>query len=487
MASFDQTRSRGSLWKAGLVSGSSRRWSAEAMQTAALLTDVVLIMGSLLAAAMIYQSFVPSRLDDILISMGIIATVLFVGFMGLRGGYRIAHLSELRNQVVRVFQAWIFVFFALAWIAFLLKVTDVFARGTVTLWFVIGGLSLTAAHGFGAMALARAFARGTISHSRVAVVAIAEESGAHRIVDRLTRRGVEIASFSLVGPMPEDGSGRSWDQSSVVEDIRRTLASTPLDGIFVFSTWHERRQIEELKATLSPMPVPIHLFADHEMERMLRRPQIWVGDLIGLELERAPLGPFDRVLKRLLDVTVAVLGLLLLSPLMLLTALAIVVESGFPVFFRQHRKGFGARPFAILKFRSMTVRENGASVVQAKRGDARITRVGRMIRRTSIDELPQLFNVLRGDMSIVGPRPHAVAHDDHYDGLIATYALRQHVKPGITGWAQVNGHRGETREIEQMSARIEHDLWYINHWSLWLDLRIIAMTAAKVLFDDTAF
>ena len=135
----------------------------------------------------------------------------------------------------------------------------------------------------------------------------------------------------------------------------------------------------------------------------------------------------------------------------------------------------------------MTVRENGDDVVQASRRDVRVTRVGRMIRRTSIDELPQLFNVLKGDMSIVGPRPHAVAHDDYYDGLIASYALRQHVKPGITGWAQVKGLRGETRDVEQMRARVEHDLWYINNWSIWLDIRIILLTALKVFFDENAY
>jgi Undecaprenyl-phosphate glucose phosphotransferase len=457
------------------------------MQVVALLADVVVVLGSVLAAAAIYQRLLPSRFDDILISMGIVGAMLFVGFMALRGGYRIAHLSEVRNQVVRVIQAWLFVFFALAWIAFLFKINDVFARGTVTLWFALGGVTLIALHGLGALTLARTFARGAVSHSRVAVVAIAEETGAERIVERLTRRGVEIASFSLIPPKAGTAEGLPLRELGVAADVRRALASHHLDGIFVFSSWSERRQIEELKAELSPMPVPIHLFADHEMERMLRRPQIWVGDLIGLELERAPLGYVDRMLKRSLDLAVASVGLALLSPLMVLTAVAIVAESGLPIVFRQHRKGFGARPFAIFKFRSMTVRENGPAVVQARRGDARITRIGRMIRRTSIDELPQLFNVLRGDMSIVGPRPHALAHDDYYDGLIASYALRQHVKPGITGWAQVNGLRGETSAVEQMRARVEHDLWYIDNWSIWLDLRIIVMTALKIFVDDNAY
>lgn len=487
MATFDHSRSRTESWNGGLAGQNSRRWSIEMLQTTVVGVDAIVTFGSALTAAKVYQGFFPAVVNDLLISVAIVATLLFVGYMGLRGGYRIAHLSEARRQVGLVLQAWAFVFFSLAWLAFLLRITDAFSRGTVSLWFAIGGVCLIAAHGFGARALARAYANGAISHSRVAVVAIAEELGAMRIVDRLAREGIEIASFSLISPSGYDLGTASATQRGVAAEVRTALATRRLDGIFVFGSWNERRQIDELKAVLSPVPVPMHLFADHEMERMLSRPRVHVGDLIGLELQRAPLTRLDRAEKRLLDLLVASTGLVLLTPLMGLTALAIAVESGLPVLFRQHRKGFGARPFAILKFRSMTVRENGSDVVQASRQDGRVTRVGRMIRRTSIDELPQLLNVLKGDMSIVGPRPHAVAHDDYYDGLIASYALRQHVKPGITGWAQVNGLRGETRDVDQMRARVEHDLWYINNWSIWLDIRIIIRTALKVLVDDAAY
>src|SRR5690606_32687338 len=149
-----------------------------------------------------------------------------------------------------------------------------------------------------------------------------------------------------------------------------------------------------------------------------------------------------------------------------LVAVAVFAESGRPVIFRQSRKGFGERSFTIFKFRTMRVCENGATIAQARRGDSRVTRLGAVLRRTSIDELPQLLNVLKGDMSIVGPRPHAIAHDHYYDALIATYAYRHHVKPGLTGWAQINGLRGETRDIVSMEDRIRHDIWYINSWSI---------------------
>ena len=181
------------------------------------------------------------------------------------------------------------------------------------------------------------------------------------------------------------------------------------------------------------------------------------------------------------------IGILLLSPFLLLVALVIVVESrGAPVF-KQRRSGYRGAPFVIFKFRSMTVREDGATIVQAVRDDVRITRFGRFIRRTSIDELPQLFNVLNGDMSLVGPRPHALAHDEYYGALVPGYAARFHAKPGITGLAQVRGLRGQTETVEDMAARVEKDLDYIRTWSLVSDIKILVLTVFTFLFHPTAY
>jgi putative colanic acid biosynthesis UDP-glucose lipid carrier transferase len=185
--------------------------------------------------------------------------------------------------------------------------------------------------------------------------------------------------------------------------------------------------------------------------------------------------------KRRLDIAIAALALLLLAPLLALVALAVKLDSAGPVIFAQRRSGLGGRTFAILKFRSMRVTEDGAEVKQAVSGDARITAVGRIIRKLSIDELPQLFNVLAGDMSLVGPRPHAKAHDDYYSVRISNYAERFRVKPGITGWAQVNGARGETPTLAAMQDRINLDAWYARNRSGGLDLKILARTPLVVL------
>jgi undecaprenyl-phosphate glucose phosphotransferase len=197
-------------------------------------------------------------------------------------------------------------------------------------------------------------------------------------------------------------------------------------------------------------------------------------------------GAVQSAPKRALDVIAAALLILLLSPLLALVSLAILLDSRGPLVFAQRRTGLNGKTFAILKFRSMHVLEDGADVKQAVRGDARITRVGRVIRKLSLDELPQLFNVLAGDMSLVGPRPHAVAHDEYYGAAIANYAVRQQVKPGITGWAQVNGARGATPTLESMRTRVDLDAWYVEHASLALDLLILARTPFEVLRSRNA-
>jgi putative colanic acid biosynthesis UDP-glucose lipid carrier transferase len=195
----------------------------------------------------------------------------------------------------------------------------------------------------------------------------------------------------------------------------------------------------------------------------------------------------NGVIKRGSDIVLALLILLLISPLLALVAVLVKMSSPGPAIFKQRRYGLDGREIIVYKFRSMTVCEDGPSIAQATREDARVTPIGRFIRRTSIDELPQFVNVLQGRMSIVGPRPHAVAHNEMYRKLIKGYMVRHKVKPGVTGWAQVNGCRGETETLDKMQARIDLDLEYLRHWSLRLDLYIIARTVILVFKDAGAY
>jgi exopolysaccharide biosynthesis polyprenyl glycosylphosphotransferase len=212
-----------------------------------------------------------------------------------------------------------------------------------------------------------------------------------------------------------------------------------------------------------------------------------VGERRVFQTHRPPLELYERGLKRAFDIAFSIAALVVMFPICAAVAVAIKLDSPGPIFFVQSRKGYNGRTFRILKFRSMSVMENAADVRQATRNDPRVTRVGGFIRSTSLDELPQFWNVLRGDMSVVGPRPHALAHDDLYGSLIAQYASRRHVKPGLTGWAQINGCRGETPTVDRMVDRVRHDIWYINNWSLWLDVKIVFMTMRTVIGRHNAY
>src|SRR5688572_6438044 len=212
-----------------------------------------------------------------------------------------------------------------------------------------------------------------------------------------------------------------------------------------------------------------------------------IGGLPVLAVCETPFYGVNGIVKRASDVLLATLILILIAPVMAAIALGVKLSSPGPVLFRQRRYGLDGQEIIVYKFRSMTVSEDGPVVRQATRNDARVTPFGAFIRRTSLDELPQFINVLQGRMSIVGPRPHAVAHNEEYRNLIKAYMVRHKVKPGITGWAQVNGHRGETDTIEKMQARVEYDLEYLRNWSLGLDLQIIVRTIRLVFFDRNAY
>ena len=200
-------------------------------------------------------------------------------------------------------------------------------------------------------------------------------------------------------------------------------------------------------------------------------------------MTRLPLSRVEVVQKRFFDLVCAALALIVLTPLIIAVAILIKLDSPGPVFFVQRRYGFNQQPFPIIKFRTMRALDDGAVIRQARRDDPRLTKVGRWLRRWNIDEIPQLFNVLTGDMSLVGPRPHALSHDHDYERRISLYARRHNVKPGITGWAQINGYRGEIDTDEKIRKRVEYDLFYIDNWSPWLDLKIIART----LLSPTAY
>ena len=275
-----------------------------------------------------------------------------------------------------------------------------------------------------------------------------------------------------------------------IDDLVDLVRNNMVDDIVVALPWAANTRLIELVTRLDDLPVEIYIGSDLASFVFPRSTLGWLSGVAVLDVVKNPLAGWRAVAKAIEDKILASCMILVLSPIMATVALAIRLDSPGPILFRQPRFGLNNHIFHVYKFRSMYHnRPPEAGTPQAKRGDPRITRVGAIIRRTSLDELPQLFNVLEGTMSLVGPRPHAVDHNKYYGGVIESYFARHRMKPGITGWAQVNGLRGETDRPEKMKARVQYDLEYIENWSLWLDVKIIAKTVAIVLFkgQDTAY
>jgi Undecaprenyl-phosphate glucose phosphotransferase len=302
------------------------------------------------------------------------------------------------------------------------------------------------------------------------------------VLDAIESYGPEVRD-TIVLPPTTAGAEYSRCVAEVIEYIR----THTVDEVLLALTWTDTAFVERLVDQLRVVPVSITLIQDHVVGNLLERPLVEFGPVRGVQLQRVPLSTGQRVLKRLLDLAVSVVVLALLSPLLAGVAALIALESSGPVLFKQRRMGFNGRIFQIYKFRTMTVLEDGQVIRQAQADDERLTRVGGILRRFSIDELPQFINVLKGDMSVVGPRPHALAHDTEYGEMIRWYTARHNVKPGITGWAQVNDLRGPTPDIHLMANRVSHDLWYINNWSLWLDLKILLLTPARIYTTKNAY
>jgi putative colanic acid biosynthesis UDP-glucose lipid carrier transferase len=384
-----------------------------------------------------------------------------------------------------VLSRWAAVVAVLLLLGFVSKLSNLYSRKLMLCWFAVTPFALLAARYLSCRLLARTLAGAATLRSRVIV-------GANRLGDELAGR---ISGDPCLGDVVGFFDDRHEPRVQVREPchlggldevaafVKRRHVSAVYITLPVTSDARIARLVNELRdTTASVYFVPDTLPFDSIQARVAQ-----VGGIPLIAVLETPFYGVNAVLKRVADILVAGTALALLWPLMLAIAAAVKFESPGPVLFRQRRYGLDGEEFQVFKFRSMTVCEDGARVEQARQGDARVTRFGAFLRRYSLDELPQLLNVLEGSMSVVGPRPHAVAHNEQYRRLIQGYMIRHKVKPGITGWAQVNGFRGETRSVERMRRRIEHDIEYMRQWSMTLDLRIMLRTALVVLKDPNAY
>ncbi|SDI65892.1 putative colanic acid biosysnthesis UDP-glucose lipid carrier transferase [Pseudomonas delhiensis] len=275
--------------------------------------------------------------------------------------------------------------------------------------------------------------------------------------------------------------------SGGLEALVEQARAGDIDRVYITLPMRSEARIKWLVNQLSDTTASVYIVPDIFVFELLHARSQNINGVPTISIFDSPMTGANTVVKRLEDIILSMLILCLIAVPMLLISAAVKLNSPGPVFFRQKRYGIDGRPIEVWKFRSMRVMENGSDIVQATRGDNRITSVGAFLRRTSLDELPQFINVLLGDMSIVGPRPHAVAHNEQYRGQISSYMLRHKVKPGITGWAQINGWRGETDTLDKMQKRVEHDLAYIHNWSLWWDLKIVFLTVFKGFIHKNAY
>jgi len=444
--------------------------------------ELSLIVATAVACGIGYSLIAYSIYGDVPAYLGVggLFGVLYLLRMHALDAYRPETLLE-RSGFASIISAWLFAFSILAIAAYLLKVGHVFSRGSLISFLAVGFVFVVVERfAFSAM-LRWAQAQHLFSERHVLLIGEPSELADRRLVERLSRSGYSLGDIVSLDLRFSDQIAKT-----ALEVVTRARAQ-PIQEILLCVNWANLDSADKILERLRVLPVPVLLIADRRVRAILPNGLSSVGLFPAIEVQRAPLSTLEQSMKRALDLAGAVLGLIVLSPFLAIAAMAIKLETPGPILFRQMRTGFGGRPFSIYKFRTMTVAQDGAVVPQARRGDARVTRVGKFLRQTSIDELPQLLNVAKGEMSLVGPRPHALAHDNEYTRIISNYSFRHHMKPGITGWAQVSGFRGETPTVDRMEQRLERDLWYINNWTIWLDIKLVLLTAVRIVGQEEAY
>lgn len=458
----------------------------EIIEPVVLAIDVSLIVAASVASGIGYHWVFLDRVPDALpyMTIGALAALNFCAIQLASGAYRVTSLLNLRWEIRQVAFSFCAVFTALLCVAFSLKMGAVFSRAATFGFFAIAMLLLVAWRAGIAILVRDALAGGAFAQQRTLLIGERASLSRSSLATQLRQYGYAPAAQLELDDIKRDPKGRKLH--ATIDEAVRLARDEDCNAIVLIMDWRNNERIDAIVSALDVLPAPVFLVPDEKVGRYLARPYS-IGHIWTAELKRAPLSRREQAVKRAIDIVGASLGLLLLSPLLVSVAVLIKMESKGPIIFKQRRTGFNGRVFQIFKFRTMTVLEDGPFVRQAMPHDPRFTAIGRLLRRTNIDELPQLFNVLFGEMSLVGPRPHAVAHDCEYERQIAKYAFRNNVKPGISGWAQCNGYRGATHSISLMAKRVELDLWYIEHWSVWLDLKIMVRTVFNEIWHAPGY
>jgi len=416
--------------------------------------------------------------------------VLFNFFAESQDAYRSWRGAGLRDEVLAILFSWLSAICLLILVDVVFLKTNIYSEEFVIGWVALVPIQLISWH---------VIVRGTLGYFRakgfntrqVAIV------GATPLAARLKRafEGMEWSGFRFAGYYDDRALGVSGrrlgeEQALVVGDIKQLVKdckSGKIDTVYITLAMSAELRIKKLTEALADTTASVYLVPDLFTFNLLNSRWVDYQGITAISIYETPFAGLDSTAKRLEDIVLSLIILVVVSLPMLVIASLVKITSPGPVLFKQTRYGADGHQINVWKFRSMTVEDNGSDIKQATRGDARITPLGAFLRKTSLDELPQFFNTLGGSMSIVGPRPHAVAHNEEYREKIQGYMLRHKVKPGITGLAQINGFRGETDTLDKMEGRIRYDLKYIQTWAISLDLKIIFLTIFKGFTDKNAY
>jgi Undecaprenyl-phosphate glucose phosphotransferase len=469
-------------------------WLSPEIATAAAATmDFILVQVAAAAGFAAYSGLMDHEMGDPgrYVLAPLLAATLFVGGFERLGGYQLKRLSRLRWQLTRILVMWGVTVAVLLLVAFLGKMSESYSRAWALAWVVAAPAMLGAGRGILHLAMAPWVERGYLARN---IVIVGAGSEGQRLLTKLQE--AQDKSITICGVfddrrarLPPTVCGVSV--LGTTNDLLRFARCLPIDEAIIALPLDAEQRVKALFNKLKGIAIDVRLSIEPLVERFEVRGMSYLGGVPVLEIVDRPLKHWRAAAKWIEDKVFAGILLAFVSPLMALVALLIKLDSRGPVFFVQERFGFNNEAIPVLKFRTMYVDKGDQSGAERTvKDDPRVTRVGRVVRGLSIDELPQLINVLRGDMSLVGPRPHAIAMragDQLYCEAVEEYLHRHRVKPGITGWAQVNGLRGEVDTLQKARARVAHDLHYIEHWSPLLDIKILMRTFGILASRDNAY
>ncbi|CAH0526168.1 undecaprenyl-phosphate glucose phosphotransferase [Vibrio hippocampi] len=448
--------------------------------------DISIIFSILVIATEIYLG----EMSSIYLLASLSAIALYTVFAELMGVYKAVHTSRLRDTLVHIFITWFVCTTTLLVAAFLLKSTGYYSRVVIGAWFAFTPIALVTWR-WVVKKLSSFPSQDNEYKQKTVIIGVtpvglklAEEIRHH---DHLGLELVGLYDDRTLDRLELEQEQLPAEYKGTINDAFVLAKNSSIKNVYVALPLEATKRIKEILHHFRDSAARVHIVPDFFIYDLMQARWGHLGSVPTLSVHDTPFYGFSQFLKRTQDVVLSSIIITLISPVLLAVAIGVKLSSPGPVLFKQKRYGLDGRPITVWKFRSMSTMDNGSVVKQATRNDPRITPFGSFIRRTSLDELPQFLNVLTGQMSIVGPRPHAVAHNEKYRTLIDSYMLRHHVKPGITGWAQINGYRGETDTLDKMEKRVEHDLDYIRSWSLWLDLKIIFLTTFKGFVSKTAY